>query len=66
MPVKHSTVILESIRSETGFSDCAERSPAGQSLLFYFSPFPNPTRRFSLHMPTFLSVSFKNYTLTGF
>lgn len=62
-PVKHSTVVLECSRSNSEFPDCAERSPAGQSLLSSSppphppSPPPNPTRRFSFHMPRFLSVS---------
>lgn len=56
-PVKHSTVVLECSRSNSEFPDCTERSPAGQSLLSSSSPFSNPTRRCSLPMPRFPSVS---------
>lgn len=40
-PVKHSTVVPECSRSNSEFPDCAERSPAGQSLLSS-SPPPHP------------------------
>lgn len=60
-PVKHSTVVLECNRSNSEFPDCAERSPAGQSLLSSSSPFSNPTKRFSLHTPRFLSVSTRRF-----